>query len=237
MSRRAPRVYFSFRSPYSWLACRNLAENRPELRPDLDWRPFWEPDMNSERLLNEQGGRFLYTPMSREKHLYLLGDVRRLARRRGLTMTWPLDDDPCWEVPHLAYFAAWDAGRGLAFVDRVYRARWQEGRDICDRETIAGLAEDVGVCGVSAAGACDRADMRLRGVEALRMLERDGVFGVPFFVNGTQRFWGIDRLSDFLETFESDVRPTRVDAEIASAPVPTAGDLRSTDWGHAGGCG
>jgi 2-hydroxychromene-2-carboxylate isomerase len=230
-----PRFYFSFRSPYSWLAYHDLTSQHPELVGALDWRPFWEPDALSERLLKERGGRFIYTPMSKEKHLYMLWDIRRLTQRRGLSMTWPVDRDPCWEVAHLAYLAAVDAGYSMAFIERVYRARWQEGHDISDRATIAMLAEEVGVPGERAAQAADLDEMRRRGVEALLAIDRDNVFGVPFFIHRSQKFWGVDRLRDFLHSLSGET--ALADADAAPATISVMVDAHSADQGHEGGCG
>jgi 2-hydroxychromene-2-carboxylate isomerase len=99
--------------------------------------------------------------MSREKHRYILTDVRRLTAQRGLTVTWPQDRNPHWEVSHLAYLLAAGEGRGPALVARVYRARWQEGRDISDRVVVAGLAADVGV-EADTSGAAEDPDVRRR---------------------------------------------------------------------------
>ncbi|MER5944128.1 DsbA family protein [Streptomyces sp. NPDC001928] len=234
---RRPRIYFSFRSPYSWLAFHDLTTRRPHVVDALEWRPFWEPDAHSERLLAEAGGRFPYTPMSREKHLYMLGDVRRLTARRGLTVTWPQDVEPWWEASHLAYVVAAAEGRGLAFIDRVYRARWQENLDISDRATIGRLAADVGVDPAAAEKASDDDHVRAEGVRALLDIHRDDVFGVPFFIHRRQKFWGIDRIADFLEVLgELGEEPTPIPAAPPTAPVPAL-DAHSSDHGHAGGCG
>lgn len=228
--RSDPRAYFSLRSPYSWLAYEDLVRTTPELVDELDWRPFWEPGAGVERLLHAAGGTFIYTPMSREKHLYVLGDVRRLASRRGLAITWPVDRDPCWEVPHLAYIAAAEQGAGGAFMARLYRARWREGADICDRQTVARLAGELGLDASLADEAADDERLRRAGVAALLDVYRDGVFGVPFFICGREKFWGVDRLDDFLCALspEAESHPS----ESAGAVVPAG-----VDDGHAGGCG
>jgi 2-hydroxychromene-2-carboxylate isomerase len=41
--------------------------------------------------------------------------------------------------------------------------------------------------------------IRQEGLEALRRAWRDGIFGVPFFVLGHEKFWGQDRVDEFLE--------------------------------------
>ena len=229
--RRTPRFYFSLRSPYSWLAYRDLLDRHAALANRVEWIPFWEPDEHSTRLLTEAGGEFVYTPMSRAKHLYVLGDMRRLAAARGLTFTWPVDRDPVWEIPHLAYLVARRLGAGPEFIEHAYRARWQEGRNICDRATIAKIAADLGLPEAELAGAADDEAVRREGLDALLAIYRDGVFGVPFFANGFDKYWGVDRLDAFAASVEASAP--------APAPAAEAAGLAPgrTDEGHAGGCG
>ena len=223
------RFYFSFRSPYSWLAYRDVLEHHPQLRERLDWRPFWEPCEHSARELEAAGGTFPYTPMSRAKHLYILRDVARIARRRGLALTWPIDRAPVWEVPHLGYLVARADGLGHAYIERVYRARWEEGVDICEPAALAAVADEIGLDGARVASATDDPDVREEGLAALLALDRDGVFGVPFFITGGERFWGTERLADFVAA---------LDALTAPSPPPLAVmSGRTADVAHAGGCG
>ncbi|MFZ5889621.1 MAG: 2-hydroxychromene-2-carboxylate isomerase [Myxococcota bacterium] len=233
-ARRAshPRVYFSFRSPYSWLAFHDLMTHHPELAVRLDWRPFWEPDAHSERLLRDAGGEFIYTAMSREKHLYLLRDVRRLAAQRGLEVKWPIDREPWWEASHLAYFVAAAAGLALPFIAAVYRARWQQGRDISTRATIAEIANELGLPS-TLANAADDEKCRQLAAQTLLAIYNDGVFGVPFFIHGSEKFWGVDRLNLFVEALTHEPSQTVTLSEI----VAPFAHIPSSDVGHAGGCG
>lgn len=161
-------------------------------------------------------------------------DVRRLAAARGLRVSWPVDRSPWWEVSHLAYLAAASEGKGTEFISRVYRARWQEGRDISDRAIIAMLAAEVGLNAEAAASAVDDEPVRRLGAGALLDLYRDGVFGVPFFVSRAGKFWGVDRLAAFLESIG---RPAgELDTEDAEHAFTLTAN-RSGDQGHAGGCG
>ncbi|GIG91758.1 2-hydroxychromene-2-carboxylate isomerase [Plantactinospora endophytica] len=250
--RRTPRFYFSLRSPYSWLAYRDLHERYPELVAELDWVPFWEPDEHSSRLLAEAGGEFVYTAMSRAKHLYVLQDVRRLTSARGLAFAWPVDREPVWEIPHLGYLVAARHGAGPAYLERAYRARWQEGRNICDRATVAEIAAELELDPAELSGAADDPEVRRQGVGALLDIYSDGVFGVPFFVHGFDRFWGVDRLAEFAASVAAKRAPARPAAVAAPLPDngstaepdsgPTAEPLLvgapgRTDEGHAGGCG
>jgi 2-hydroxychromene-2-carboxylate isomerase len=191
---KRPRWYFSLRSPYSYFAYRDLVERYPDVADQLEWIPFWEPDARTQRMLDEINVALTGVPMSRAKNFYILQDTRRLARARGLPLTWPIDRSPNWEVSHLGYLVAEAAGRGRDYVDLVYRARWEHGHNISDRDTIARIATELGLPARQVADASDDPDIRQRGLECLVRSYRDGLFGVPFFVLGHEKFFGVDRL-------------------------------------------
>ncbi|GLH99277.1 2-hydroxychromene-2-carboxylate isomerase [Phytohabitans aurantiacus] len=224
-----PRFYFSLRSPYSWLAFRELSTRYSDVAERLEWLPFWEPDRDTDALLVERGGRFPYVEMSRAKHLYVLQDVARLARERGIALRWPVDRAPVWEVPHLAYLVARRHGVGPQYLAAAYRARWERGHDICDRATIRAIGAEIGIDGDELAATADDPALRREGADVLLRGCRDGVFGVPFFIQGRGRFWGLDRLAAFAD-------------HLGAAPVPdwattTVGADLGADSDHAGGCG
>lgn len=188
MSSQRARFYFSFRSPYSWLAAQDIDEQVPGAHGEIAYVPFWEPDEMTLSALRARGGEFLYTPMSRAKHLYILQDIKRLAAARERDVTWPVDVNPWWDLPHLAYLAAHRQGCGEDFMRATYRARWEQGRDICSRHTIAELAFEIGLPPAVLASAPEDAAIRAEGVEALFQCYRDGVFGVPFFICRREKF-------------------------------------------------
>lgn len=233
--RRPPRFYFSLRSPYSWLAYRDLLERYPETAGALEWVPFFEPDELSRKLLAEAGGAFPYTPMSPEKHRYILQDVRRLAGERGLEFRWPVDREPVWEVPHLGYLVAARHGKGAEYIALAQRARWELGLDVCDRAVIGGFGAELGLDAEELASAADDSEVRAEGVRVLLDIQRDGVFGVPFFVDHFDKYWGVDRLPAFAAALAAKSTTELVGASGTSgAPTPTPA---SVDDGHAGGCG
>ncbi|WP_326640864.1 DsbA family protein [Streptosporangium sp. NBC_01755] len=223
--------YFSLRSPYSWIAYRDLLAHHPDVLAAVEWLPMWEPGEECSRLVAEQGIELPYTVMSKAKHLYILQDVRRLARARGLTMTWPVDKDPEWDVAHLGYLAALDEGKGEEFVAATYRARWENGLNISDPDVVAAVAKEIGLDPVRIAGAHEDPLMQARSVAYLKNIEKDGVFGVPMFMNGRDKFWGADRVLDFVASVRGTWAPQPEPIETVVPPA-AAGDA-----GHAGGCG
>ncbi|MGF1663940.1 MAG: DsbA family protein [Kineosporiaceae bacterium] len=237
-----PRWYVSLRSPYSWLALEDGARHHADFLSACTMRMFFEPDERGAAALRAAGGDFPYVAMSKAKHLYILRDVARLCRARGLTPTWPVDRDPVWEVPSLAVLAAGadssESFRTLAV--SLTRARWQDGRDITDRAVVAAVA---GECGLdpSLAEACEHPRWREAGTAALLDVQRDGVFGVPMFTVAREPFWGLDRLS----TAAAAWRAQRPEPAVTPGPDPSGEEPATgpgtvsvgADAGHAGGCG
>lgn len=204
---RRPTLYFSFRSPYSWLALRKLRAAVADLDEVFDCRPYWDPDPQTSQALQERGGEFHYQQMSRAKHLYMLMDTKRLATAADLPMAWPIDVDPWWELPHLAWLYARGAGRAWPFYDAVTDARWGRGENICRSSVLAAAARVAGVDPQAALAAAGDATIRQQAVDCLYEAYRDDIFGIPYIKWGRQRFWGIDRVDAFLAAWQPTSRP------------------------------
>lgn len=257
--KRGPRLYFSFRSPYTWLTVERLLAVVPDVHDQLEFIPYWDPDPRTEQAMAERGAEFHYAQMSKAKHLYILQDTKRLAQRLGLHMTWPVDIDPCWEIPHLAWLAARREGRGPEFFAAVTQARWDRGEDICDAAVIQRLGTSAGLDGAALAAAADDPEIRAEGIGCLVAAFEDDIFGIPYFRVGRHRYWGFDRLDAFLDTFlpgigrgDQDRGPGPVpsrhqaqgaghpDAErapLAGVPASAQEKIGSYDTDTAGGCG
>lgn len=221
--------YFSFRSPYSWLATR-LLQSRLPASVDMEWVPFWEPDTESAEALSRQNAEFPYQKMTDAKHRYILQDVRRMARDLGVEMRWPVDEAPHWEVAHLGYIKARELGGERAYMEGVYRARWEQGRNISDPSVIADVAEEAGLDGQAIALAYRDPAVRSEGVECLLKIYRNDIFGVPYFMHKRDRFWGLDRLPLFLRSVSGQSY-----SSMDSVGEQQRGAIYEFD--HAGGCG
>lgn len=239
---KPPQIWFSFRSPFSWIAMHELNLRVPSARETFEFRPFWEPDANTAARLAERGGEIIYAPMSKAKHLYILQDTKRLAERSGLSMTWPVDMGPWWEPSHLGWLAAERDGRRWEYYDAVVAARWERGEDISDPAVIARAAETAGLDPASVSAAVDDESLRAAGADALYQAYHGDIFGVPYFVHRRQRFWGLDRLDWFVNDLSVagvDVRGDILD-ELASGDGRRFEQLVGAgayDTDSAGGCG
>jgi 2-hydroxychromene-2-carboxylate isomerase len=236
--RRGPRLYFSFRSPYTWMTVERLLERVPDAHERIDFVPYWDPDPQTEQALHERSAGFHYQQMSKAKHLYILHDTKRLAATLGLPMRWPVDLAPWWELPHLAWLRARDLGRGAQFYRAVTDARWLRGADICAPDTIRAAAAEAGLDGEELVAAPHDPTLRQAGVDCLVAAYEDDVFGIPYFRLGRHRFWGYDRLDAFLELFLPTVgREQPAPPAPDGVPGPVLARVGSYDRDTPGGCG
>lgn len=169
-----------------------------------------------ERLAERQGARIRYIPLDAtalfprtggqvlaERHesrkAYRLQELARWSKRLGMKldlqpMFFPVNPAPA----SYAIIAAEAAGGGdLGGLVRAFpRAVWAEGRNIAEDEVVkAILAENGFDPAVADRGMFMAADVYTRNLD--EAVAR-GVFGLPFYIVGEERFWGQDRL-DLLE--------------------------------------
>jgi len=216
---KQPRHYFCFRSPFSWMAFHYLRRRLSAAEwSSVELVPFWEPDQTTMAELSARGGRFLYHTMSREKHLYILQDVKRLAADLKLSHVWPIDENPWWELPNLVYFAAAEQGCGLEFVEAVFKARWEDGIDVHQLDALETICAQLGLDPGLMREASEQAQIREKALVTALRWEKDGLFGVPFFVVGFQKFWGVDRVGAFVQALRGE--PITFFGESAAAPAP-----------------
>ena len=183
--------YLALQSPYVYLAGTRPAEIAARHGATLVFKP-----LDAARLFPRTGGK-----VRAERHParndYSAMDRVRVARRLGMTY----DPQPMFAAANpapaaYAVIAAQAAGGGdvAGLVAGFGRAMWAEGRDISDDDVIRTLLTSHGF----AANTADRAMlMAAEGYSAnLEEAVSRGVFGVPFFVVGEEKFWGQDRLAD-----------------------------------------
>jgi 2-hydroxychromene-2-carboxylate isomerase len=175
------RFYFSFRSPYAWLAFHRLHRAMPEFGLEIDYVPLIPP-------------RGFLDDMNPRKRRYIAEDVGRIARAYGFTLTWPEPFDTDWLKPHAAFLFAADGGRAGQFGAAIFRERFCAGRDVGAEPVLRSVAAECGLDADGAAAAGDSRPLRSRVVAGMRAVQSDGVFGVPYFVYRGHAYWGNDRL-------------------------------------------
>lgn len=176
-------VFFSFRSPYSYLAIQRLRALVADRPISLRLRPVLPMVMRG-------------LPVPRAKRLYLVRDCAREARRQGIAFGRIADPLGAGVERCIAVFRLAEAeGIGLRWLEIASRAIWAEGVDVA---TDAGLRRVVEAAGLSWAAAQDAlgSDGWRADAEANRAALLDaGLWGVPGFVWGDLRLWGQDRMA------------------------------------------
>jgi len=183
------KFYFSFRSPYAWLAYERMSRLGTGFPAALRRIPVFPPP------------DFPNDPAAVPAKLaYIRHDVERLAAAYGLPVHWPEGIDTDWMRPHAAYRYAADTSHGDAFALGVYRARFSSGRDIGSNDVLRAVAADCGLDPEATVRACDDPAAQQAVFTGMMEAMQDGLFGVPFFVWRDQHFWGNDRIEWLLRT-------------------------------------
>jgi 2-hydroxychromene-2-carboxylate isomerase len=154
--------------------------------------------LDGPALFPRTGGQVL-AERHESRKAYRLQELRRWSRRLGMKLDlqpafFPVNPAP---ASYAIIAAAAAAGGDLAGLVRAFpRAVWAEGRNIAEDEVVkAILAENGFDPALADRGMFTAADVYVRNLD--EAVAR-GVFGLPFYIVGEERFWGQDRL-DLLE--------------------------------------
>jgi 2-hydroxychromene-2-carboxylate isomerase len=195
-------VFWSFRSPYSYLATKRLVRIQAEYDVEVRVRPVLPIAVRIPGFFQKVNP--LWPP-------YLMRDTYRIAQFEGLDYGWPQPDpivqDPATrevaaEQPYIYRLTrlgvdAIERGRGLAFIDEVSQliwngktVGWHEGSHIAEATARAGL--DLAV--MDKAIAADPAHYDAIIEQNQRDLESVGHWGVPTMAFEGEAFFGQDRI-------------------------------------------
>jgi 2-hydroxychromene-2-carboxylate isomerase len=185
-------LYFSLRSPYSWLALHRLSQLGDGLDAPLELVPIFP-----------RGDTAAPDPATNHaKFRYMLEDVLRVSQAYGLALRPPPSLDTRWELSHAAVLYAQEQGLGLEFSLAAANARFTRSRDLGSIEV---LEEVAAIVGLEPAGVREAAQDPVRHGQVYAAIERAqkaGVIGVPFFVFQGQHFWGNDRMDWLLREMD-----------------------------------
>src|SRR5215475_2375648 len=195
-------LFWSFRSPYSYLATGRLRRLAEEYDFDLHVRPVLPIAVRLPDFFKRVNP--LWPP-------YLLRDTMRIAEYHRIDYAWPRPDpivqdfatrEVAAEQPYIHRLtrlgvAAVERRRGLPFIDEVSQiiwngriAGWNEGTHLADASSRAGL--DLAELDVAISTDPDHFDEVIAGNQ--RALEAAGHWGVPTMVFQEEPFFGQDRI-------------------------------------------
>lgn len=202
--------YFSFRSPYAWLAFHRIDRVLTGLPVRLHRVPVFPV------------GAFPNDPARVPLKLdYLLADVTRIATAYGLPVRFADSAGTQWIRPHAAYAYADAQGRGEAFACVLFAARFSHGRDVGDDAVLGDAASAAELDPTALVQAADDPAVQQRVMTGMIGAKNAGVFGVPTFVYRGTRFWGNDRLEWLRRTIEQDLGQAVPDLTADPSAPPT----------------
>jgi len=193
-------LFWSFRSPYSYLATPRLVALAAEYDLDIAVRPVRPIALREPDFFEKRGDRWMG---------YTLTDVVRLAEFLGLPIAIPdpdpvvidlqtrraLPDQPLLDDLNRLAVEAAARGAGLAFLDQASRLVWS-GEPWLDGNRLAAAVAEAGLdLAELEAGVADDPDARdavIRENEAA--LEASRHWGVPTLVFEGEPFFGQDRI-------------------------------------------
>jgi 2-hydroxychromene-2-carboxylate isomerase len=199
-----PRLdfFFSFRSPYSYLAAPRAFALPDRYGVELVFRGVIPMAMRGQSV-------------PREKGLHTLRDVKREAVRLG--MPFGRIHDPIGEGAMRCLLVAEhaiDVGQERDFVLEASRAIWAEAVDVARDSGLRPVCERAGLDWHACVAALEDPAIRWRVEENTGALAQIGHWGVPVFVFDDELFWGQDRIEDL----ETALREKR-EAGIARQPI------------------
>lgn len=184
-------TYISVISPWTYLALPRLVAVAARHGASLRYRP-----VDPVALFARTGGLPL-AQRHENRQAYRLQDLRRQAIRAGMPLTLRPAFFPANPAPAAyAIIAAQEAGGGdlHGLVQSLCAACWAEEKNVADDEVIVDCLTRAGFkASLAMSGMLLGADTYARNLEEGVLA---GVFGVPFFIVGDERFWGQDRVED-----------------------------------------
>ena len=198
-------LFWSFRSPYSYLVTKRLVALERDHDVKAVVRPVYPIAVRIPGFFKQVNP--MWPP-------YLLKDTRRIAEMEGLPYAWPSPDpilmdmksgEVATEQPYISRLTragvlAAERGLGLAFLDEISSVifggvkNWHEGDHLRNAAKRAGL--DMNELDATAARETDRLEAVIESNEAAQ--KAAGHWGVPLMAFEGEPFFGQDRVDHLI---------------------------------------
>jgi 2-hydroxychromene-2-carboxylate isomerase len=176
--------YFSFRSPYSYLAAPRAFALADDHEVEIAFHGVIPMAMRGQSV-------------PQAKRLHTLRDTKREAQRLGMPFGRVHDPigDGAMRCLLVAEHAV-DAGRVRPFVLAASRAIWAEATDVATDAGLRPVCERAGLEWAACAAALEDPALLARVHEDTDRLGALGHWGVPVLVLDGELYWGQDRIED-----------------------------------------
>ena len=193
-------VFWSFRSPYSYLVTPDLLRLRSDFDVVVRLRPVLPIALRAKTTI--------FDAADKKRPRYIVMDARRRAEFLGLPFIWPspdpvIQDRETFEVPdHQPRIwrlmglgvEAEQRGKGIDFAHAVAARIWNGEPDWDQGDDLANAARSVGLDLADMESAISDADTKAVVELNHQKLEEAGHWGVPTMVFNGEPFFGQDRI-------------------------------------------
>lgn len=182
-------VFYSFQSPYSYLALESIYDLEDCFDIELLWHPF------SARA---SGHQVAPTPIVAEKLSYVFEDCKRFAEEHHIPLvfpeSWPeLEFDP--NRATRGAVVAKDMGILKEYNYKFFHKWWGLGENPNEDDFLNELCDELDVELSEFLSKLSTSDIRERVKGIYKRGRKLGVFDTPTLVIGNERFFGIDKIS------------------------------------------
>ena len=215
-------AYFDFKSPYAYLAVEHTRALGAELGIEINWMPFVLdiPSYLGSAKLDDSGKVAEQSrssgQWSRVKYAYY--DCRRYATLAGRTLRGTVK---IWDTNLAAIGMLWAKQQGdevlQRYIDGIYVPFWKRELDVEDVNVIEQVLAAAGASHEGFAAYC--ADEGARENAAIQRQAFDsGIFGVPTYVIGDDRYFGREHLPRIKWLLQGSAGPC---PDVAYSLLPT----------------
>jgi 2-hydroxychromene-2-carboxylate isomerase len=181
-------IFYSFQSPYSYLALEALYELGNRFDVELLWQPF---------SAKASGHPVTPAPIVPDKLSYLLEDTARYAKEHGIPLkfpeSWPENEFDPGRITRGAIVAG-DLDILMEYNVKVFHKAWGLGENPNDENFMNELCEELDIDLGDFLSKVSSSDTRERVKGIYKRGQKMGVFDTPTIVMDKDRFVGIDKI-------------------------------------------
>ncbi|RMG43889.1 MAG: hypothetical protein D6719_02855 [Candidatus Dadabacteria bacterium] len=181
-------VFYSFQSPYSYLAIESIYDIEAAYDVELLWQPF---------SAKASGQQVQVSTVIPEKLSYLIEDTKRFAAEHNIPLEfpeeWPQSEYDPGRVTRGAVVAG-DLGFLKEYNFKVFHRWWGLGLDPNDENFMSELCDELDIDLGEFLSKVSTSDTRERVKGIYKRGKKLGVFDTPTFVIDKERIVGLDKI-------------------------------------------
>lgn len=189
-------VFYSFQSPYSYLALESIYDLQKNYDIELLWQPF---------SAKAAGQQVTPTPIIPEKLTYIFEDCKRHAQDAGIPLkfpeSWPETEFDPGRVTRGAIVAI-DMGVLMEYNFKVFDKWWGQGENPNDETFTAQLCDELDIDLGEFLSKVATSDTRERVKGVYKRGKKLAVFDTPTFIIDSERLVGMDRVAYLAQRLE-----------------------------------